>query len=430
MTFRWTRRSRLTVVAISMIVMLLIGWLVANLATGEKKIAHRIEHLYGVEDPRFLHTMGVLLGPPILGGNRFRALLNGDEIFPAMLAAIRGARNSIDFETYIYWSGEIGNAFADALAERARAGIKVHVMLDWVGTAKMDERLIQKLIDAGVEVQRYHKPSWTGLGKLNNRTHRKLLIVDGTTGFTGGVGVAEQWTGHAQDADHWRDSHFQIDGPAVAQMQAVFMDNWIKTTGAVLHDTAYFPVIDASDGGAAQVFMSSSNGGSASMELMYLLSITSAERTIRLSSSYFVPNDVAIGSFIEAMQRGVKVQIITPGPSIDSEAVRKASRAKWGPLLQAGAEIYEYQPTMYHVKLMIVDDYLVSAGSTNFDDRSFRLNDEANLNIYDRSFALAQVATFDADRARAKRITFEAWRARPWHEKAMERVATLLDSQL
>jgi cardiolipin synthase A/B len=412
------------------VAVLLLVWFGANLATGEKKVAHRIEHLYGVRDPRFLHMMGVLLGPPVAEGNRFRAYVNGDRIFPAMLAAIRGARRTIDFETYIYWSGDIGRQFAIALSERARNGVAVHVMLDWVGTVKMDEALIRELQDAGVEVQRYHKPSWTGLGKLNNRTHRKLLIVDGVVGFTGGVGIAPQWTGDAQDPDHWRDSHFEVEGPAVAQMQAVFMDNWMKTTGAVLHADAYFPDVRPAGDGLAQVFMSSSNGGSASMELMYLLAVTSAERSIRLSSSYFVPNDVAIGSFIEAMHRGVKVQIITPGPYIDSETVRKASRAKWGPLLDAGAEIYEYQPTMYHVKEMIVDDYMVSVGSTNFDDRSFRLNDEANLNVYDEAFAREQDGVFEDDRAHGKRVTFEEWQNRPWREKALEKVAELFDSQL
>jgi cardiolipin synthase len=427
---RLTPRSRAAIAVAAVVATLVIVWLSANLATGEKKVAHRIEHTYGVQDPRFLHTMGVLLGPPVVTGNDYHLLLNGDRIFPAMLAAIRGARRTVDFETYIYWSGDIGKEFADALAERAKAGVAVHVMLDWVGAAKMGKAMLNEMQQAGVEIQRYHKPSWTGLGKLNNRTHRKLLIVDGTVGFTGGVGIAPEWTGNAQDPDHWRDSHYQVEGPVVAQMQAVFMDNWMKTTGAVLHDAAYFPDVQRAGDGAAQVFMSSSNGGSTSMELMYLLAITSAEHTIRLSSAYFVPNDVAIGSIIEATQRGVKVQIITPGKFIDSEAVRQASRAKWGPLLEAGVEIYEYQPTMYHVKTMIVDDYMVSVGSTNFDDRSFRLNDEANLNIYDGAFAKEQVEAFDADLKSSKRITLQAWQARRWHEKAMEKLASLLDSQL
>lgn len=424
------KKSRLAMALGGAVVALVMVWLVANLAGGEKRVAHRIEHLYGVEDPRFLHTMSVLLGPPIVDGNTYHVLLNGDQIFPSMLTAIRNAKRTIDFETYIYWSGEIGRQFADALSERAGAGIQVHVMLDWIGTEKMDRGVIEEMQAAGVEIQRYHKPSWTGLGKLNNRTHRKLLVVDGQVGYTGGVGIAELWTGHGQDPDHWRDTHVQVEGPVVAQMQAVFMDNWTKTTGAVLHDEGYFPMIRPVGKGAAQVFMSSANGGSASMELMYLLSLTSSVRSIRLSSSYFVPDDTAVATFVAAMKRGVKVQIITPGKYIDSEAVRQASRAKWGPLLEAGAEIYEYQPTMYHVKMMIIDEFMVSAGSTNFDDRSFRLNDEANLNIYDNDFAKQQVAVFDDDLKQAKRITLESWEARSWKEKFEEHVASLLDSQL
>ena len=427
---RFSRKTLIVTVAIACIVTLAIALVVVNAQSGEKKIQQRIERLYSTEDPEFLHVMGTLLGPPVLNGNRYRVLVNGDQIFPAMLEAIRGANETIDFETYIYWSGEIGKAFADALAERARAGVKVHVLLDWVGSSKMPETLIDELKSAGVEVQKYHPPHWSHLGRLNNRTHRKLLVVDGRVGFTGGVGIAEQWTGNAQDPDHWRDTHFEVEGPAVAQMQAVFMDNWIKTAGAVLHGREYFPPIAPVAGGAAQVFSSSPSGGSASMELMYLMSITAAKRTIRLSSSYFVPNDLAVRTMVAAMKRGVKLQIITPGDHIDTETVRAASKARWGELLAAGAEIYEYQPTMYHVKVMIVDEFLVSTGSTNFDDRSFRLNDEANLNIYDAAFAAQQVQIFAADLAKSRRVTLAQWQARPWKDKALEQIASLFGSQL
>ena len=417
-------------VVITIVVTLLVALVVVNAGSGEKKIQQRIEHLYGVEDPQFLHVMGTMLGPPVVAGNRYQVLVNGDRIFPSMLAAIRGAKRTIDFETYIYWSGEIGKTFADALSERARAGVRVHVLLDWVGSAKMEEALIDELRSSGVEIQKYHPPHWSHLGRLNNRTHRKLLVVDGTVGFTGGVGVADKWTGDAQDPDHWRDTHFRVEGPVVAQMQGVFMDNWIKTAGAVLHGADYFPDIAPLTGGSAQVFSSSPTGGSASMELMYLMALTSATRTIRLSSSYFVPNELAVQTMVAAMKRGVKLQIIVPGTHIDAETVRSASKARWGELLAAGAEIYEYQPTMFHCKVMIVDEFMVSTGSTNFDDRSFRLNDEANLNIYDREFAAEQVRIFDADLAKSRRIDLAAWQARPLHEKLLEHLASLFGSQL
>ncbi len=427
---RFTRKTLPVAIVVACVITALIVFLVVNAQSSEKKIQQTIERLYSTEDPQFLHAMGVLLGPPVLNGNRYRVLVNGDQIFPAMLAAIRGARETIDFETYIYWSGAIGKEFADALTERARAGVKVHVLLDWVGSQKMEETLVAEMKSAGVEIQKYHPLRWAQLGRLNNRTHRKLLVVDGRVGFTGGVGIADKWTGDGQDPDHWRDTHFQVEGPVVAQMQAVFLDNWTKVTGAVLHGPDYFPPLAPLAGGAAQVFSSSPSGGSASMELMYLVAITAAQRTIRLSSSYFVPNDLAVKTMVEALRRGVKLQIITPGAHIDTETVRAASRARWGELLAAGAEIYEYQPTMYHCKVMIVDEFMVSTGSTNFDDRSFRLNDEANLNVYDRDFALEQVRVFDADLARSRRIELAEWQARPLREKLLEHLASLLGPQI
>jgi cardiolipin synthase A/B len=401
-----------------------------NFTSGEKNVERRLDRLYQTEDPQFHRAMGSLLGPGILGGNRAQELLNGDQIFPAMLASIRAAQRSVTFETYIYWSGDIGREFADALAERARAGVKVHVLLDWVGSAKIDDALLDQMKAAGVDVRKFHKPAWYNLARLNNRTHRKILVVDGKTGFTGGVGIAPKWTGAGQDAEHWRDSHFLIEGPVVAQMQAVFMDNWLKVTGDVMHGEAYFPALAAAGNMDAQVFSSSPSGGSESMQLMYHLSITAAERSIDVASAYFVPDDLTSKALIQAVQRGVKVRIITPGEITDTETVRSASRGRWGPLLQAGAEIYEYQPTMYHCKVMIVDAMLVSVGSTNFDNRSFRLNDEANLNLFDKTFAARQAQVFEDDLRRAKRMSLESWTNRPWQERLKERLASVLESQL
>ena len=409
------------------LVLVLVG---VNLFTGEKRVKERVEHLYSIHDAQFLRTMGVLLGPAIIDGNRFESLRNGDEIFPSMLQAIRAAQKTITFETYIYWSGAIGKEFADALSERARAGVKVHVLLDWVGSSKIDKALLDTMGQAGVEVRKFHEPHWYTLTKLNNRTHRKILVVDGHIGFTGGVGIASLWTGHAQDADHWRDTHFRVEGPVVAQLQSVLADNWSKATGEVLHGSDYFPAIRDAGRGSAQMFSSSPSGGSQSMELMYLLVIAAAEQSIELSSSYFVPDELTRATLIAAMKRGVRLRIITPGPITDTETVRGASRAYWGDLLEAGAEISEYQPTMFHCKVLIADGLLVSVGSTNFDDRSFRLNDEANLNVYDEAFARQQVAIFEDDLAKSRRVTLEEWRARPLKEKAWERIAVLLSPQL
>jgi cardiolipin synthase len=409
------------------LIVLSIGIVTFTVMTaGEKHIREDIPRLYSTDDVQFTRTLGAALGPPIVGGNRFRAFQNGDEIFPAMIGAIRSAKKTISFETYIYWSGEIGKQFADALSERARAGVKVHVMIDWLGSAKIDEGFLQEMQNAGVDVQKFHPLQWWNIHRFNNRTHRKLLVVDGRTGFTGGVGIAEQWTGRAQDPEHWRDSHYMVEGPAAASMQTAFMDNWVKVTGAVLHGEDYYPEIPPVGNGAAQVFSSSPSGGSESMKLMYLLAITAAKRSINLSSAYFVPDEISRDALVAAMKRGVRVRIITPGPHTDVETVRRASRALWGELLEAGAEIYEYQPTMYHCKIMIVDDFFVSVGSTNFDPRSFELNDETNLNIYDVQFAKAQNATFERDIEQSKKMTFEQWKNRPWTAKLWEHAAALL----
>jgi cardiolipin synthase len=419
------------VVALTAVCLTIVAGLIAlNLTAGEKQVERPLARLYDTSDPQFARAMGVLLGPPLVAGNRFDVLLNGDEIFPAMLSAIRSAKRTITFESYIYWSGAVGREFADALAERARSGVKVHLLLDWLGSSKLDPSQLATMVDAGVSVRRFHEPAWYDLDKLNNRTHRKVLVVDGRVGFTGGVGIADVWSGHAQDPDHWRDTHFRAEGPVVAQMQAVFMDNWIKVTGEVLHGPDYFPALEKRGDAYAQMFSSSPEGGSESMHLMYLLAITAAAKSIQLSSAYFVPDGLARDALIAAAKRGVRVQIITPGKHMDAETVRKASRAQWGDLLQAGIEISEYQPTMYHCKVLVVDGVWVSVGSTNFDNRSFSLNDEANLNILDAAFAARQSAIFEQDLARSRTITLAQWKARPLPEKMLEHTASLLRLQL
>jgi cardiolipin synthase len=408
----------------------LLVLLVANLTTSEKKIEQEIEHLYAVSDPQFARSLDTLLGPSILPGNLVTALINGDNIFPALLDAIRSAQRTITFETFIYWSGRIGRTFAEALSERAQAGVKVYVLLDWVGSGKMDKTIIEAMKQAGVNVVKYHPLRWYNLGRLNNRTHRKLLVVDGTVGFTGGVGIADNWLGNAEDPDHWRDSHFKVEGPVVAQMQAAFMDNWIEETAGVLHGNAYFPELATAGPHRAQMFRSSTGEASESVRLMYLLSIASAVKSVRIANAYFVPDDLAVATLVAAQRRGVKVEIIVPGPYIDASVTRRASRSRWEPLLEAGVAIYEYQPTMYHTKVMVVDEMLTSVGSTNFDNRSFRLNDEANLNLLDAEFSAGQARQFEEDKRRSKQLTLEWWRSRPWRQRALEWLAGLLRLQL
>lgn len=418
-------------VALATTVLTLLGVLVyQNLAGREKKIEQQLPKLYETDDAEFRRALGALLGPQIVEGNQVETLLNGDEIFPAMLAAIRSARTTITFETYIYWSGSIGREFVEALTERARAGVKVHVLLDWVGSMKMDAALVQEMKDGGVECVRFHEPRFANWGQLNNRTHRKLLVVDGRVGFTGGVGIADQWRGKARDKSEWRDTHYRVEGPVVAQMQSVFLDNWMRATGKVLHGENYFPALKPAGPYAAQMFSSSPSGGSESMQLMYLLAITAARRSIDLANSYFVPDELTVRTLIDAAKRGVKIRVVTPSEHIDSEVVRLASRSDWGPMLEAGIQFAEYQPTMFHVKGIVVDGIFSSVGSTNFDNRSFRLNDEANLNVLSADFGRVQQQVFEADWAKARRITLDDWRHRPWTERLLEHAAKALHTQL
>ncbi|HVR80511.1 MAG TPA: phospholipase D-like domain-containing protein [Luteimonas sp.] len=417
-------------VVITAILTLLAVVLAMNFATPEKKLDRKIEHRYAVSDPQFRREMGVMLGPAILPGNTITDLENGDEIFPAMLDAIRSARKTITFETYIYWSGEIGKKFAEVLSERARAGVQVNVTIDWVGSISMDAALLKQMEDAGVHIQRYRPLHWYNLSRLNNRTHRKLLVVDGKVGFTGGVGIGDPWQGHAQDPDHWRDMHFRIEGPAVAQIQAAFNDNWIKTSGEVLNGAAYFPALAPVGSMDAHMFVSSPVGGSESMHLMYLMVIAAAEHSIDLAAAYFIPDELITKALVAARHRGVRVRVLMPGKNTDSDAARVASKSGWGPLLTAGVEMYEYEPTMFHNKMLIVDHELVSVGSTNFDQRSFQLNDEASLNVYNRAFAERMTAVFEQDLKPTRRYTYEIWKERSWKEKFIEKFILPIRSQL
>ncbi|MEO6184869.1 MAG: phospholipase D-like domain-containing protein [Steroidobacteraceae bacterium] len=401
-----------------------------NLVTPEKQLSVVPIHRYAIESDDYRHEMSVLLGPTVVSGNSVQALQNGDGIFPAMLQAIADARTSVNFETYIYWSGAIGERFTAALIERAQAGVPVHVTIDWAGSVKMEPSLLARMTDSGVQVQRFRPLKWYTVARLNNRTHRKLLIVDGRVAFTGGVGIADQWQGNAQDAEHWRDLHFRVEGPVAAQFQAAFNDNWVKMTGHILNGTTYFQATQPAGDVRAQLFIASPAGGSQGMQLMYLVTIAAAVRSIDIAAAYFVPDPLLLDALVQARQRGVQIRLLLPGPHIDSQAVALASKQDWGKLLDAGVKIFQYQPTMLHTKLFVADGYLVSVGSTNLDLRSLRLNDEANLNIYDHDFATQMTAIFEADLAKATPYTAAMWAKRPWTQKLAEMVLVPIKSQL
>lgn len=392
----------------------------------EKKITHPIIVDYGVEDRQFGRTMSQFLGPPLVGGNTVKILQNGAQIFPAMLDAIRSAERSITFESFVFTSGRITRQFAEALAERARAGVKVHFLQDAMGCNCVHGEEMQLLKDAGCKVEIFRYLNFV----FNERTHRKLLIIDGRVGFIGGVGISDDWDGNADQPNLWRDTQYRVEGPVVGQMQQAFLDNWIQTRSRVLHGEDYFPELEKPGDLHCQVFQSSSSQGADSARLMYLFSIAAARRTIRIANAYFIPDDLTIRTLVEARQRGVDVEIIAPGPLIDQHLARFVGRSRWWPMLESGIKFYEYQPSRFHCKYMIVDESWTSVGSCNFDNRSLRLNEEANLNICDKGFAQEHLLTFEADKARSQEVTPREWLDRPLKEKVQGHLGCLLRSQL
>ena len=354
--------------------------------------------------PQFARDMAGLYGSPILPGNHIQTLINGDAIFEAMLRAIAQARHSITFETYIYWSGDIGTRFCDLLIARAQDGIAVKVLIDWVGGLPMDDDLIERMHLGGVDLRMFRPMRPRTLSRLNNRTHRKVLVIDGKTGFIGGVGVADVWMGNARNPSEWRDTHYRVTGPVVALMQNAFAHNWVEASGEVLRGHDFYPPLEPV--GSSEVQMVKSNTGSRNeIHLMFMTALASAQHHIRISTPYFVPDKVAIAQLLQARARGVQVDLLIAGKHTDSWLVRRVSRLSWRKLLAAGISIHEYVPTFLHAKMVIVDDAWVSIGSANFDERSFRLNDEANLNVYDPAFVAEQIQIFVTDCERASRVS-------------------------
>jgi cardiolipin synthase len=403
--------------------------LASNLLPERQELQQPLPHDLASSDRQLKTSMGALFGSNYVPGNRVETLVNGAQIFPSMLRAIREARQTISFETYIYWRGDIANEFAEALSVKACQGLSVKVLLDWVGSVPMDDGLIKRMQDAGVEVVRFRPISWYTLDRVNNRTHRKLLIVDGRVGFSGGVGIADEWNGDARSPNEWRDNHYRLEGPAAAELQAAFAEHWIEATGELLLGDRFFPEISPAGDHAAQVVTSSTHQRNV-MHLMLMAALASAQKNIRIATPYFVPDDLIRRQILEARKRGVEVQIIVPGPQTDARIVRKASRHLWGDLLQAGVKISEYQPTFFHCKLVVVDDIWTSVGSTNIDDRALRLNDEANINLFDQRFASTQIAMFEKDAATSKPYTFAEWQNRSANEKFSDWISSLARSQI
>jgi cardiolipin synthase len=380
-------------------------------------------------DPSFPATMEAHTDSPVVGGNRVDVLLNGDQIFPAKLALIRSARTSITYAEYFYADGGPARDIAEALAERCRAGVPAHILLDGFGTLSMPRDYVQLLKTAGCHVATFRPLGrWVSVGRHNKRNHRRVLVADGRVAITGGSGVSEKWTGDGRVDGHWRETDVRIEGPAARNIQSAFFENWREATGELLGGEPYLSNGRPAGEARAQVIKSSPAGGY-DMYTMYLLAIAGARRSIYLTNPYFLPDDRLEEALLAAAARGVRVVALTPG-KIDHNVVRAASRRGFGRLLQGGIEIFEYQAALLHAKTMVVDGVWATVGSTNFDNRSFVLNDELNVALYDRAAVERLASAFEADLAHSRRVTYEAWQNRGLKTKVLERLVMPLESQL
>jgi cardiolipin synthase A/B len=402
-------------------------------------LRHRREGAFGydlaesvpVDSPGFLRAAEALTGAPISHGNQAELLINGDRIFPAFLETIACAERTLCVQTYIYWRGDIAREVSTAICTKAKEGVTCHVILDALGAAKMDSSLIDDMRDAGVRVVRLRPPKPYAVRRIANRAHRRLLVADGRVGMTGGVGIAEEWTGDAQDPEHWRDTHVRVRGPVVRGLQGAFAENWLEGTGQVLAGDGYLPELEPlDDGGAMQLVRSAAGVGDTNVEALYYLAIASARQSMDLTAAYFVPRPAFTEALVDAAGRGVEVRVVVPGPHIDKSFVRVAGRAAYESLLDAGVRIFEYQPTMLHAKSLVVDGSWASVGTVNFDNRSFQLHDEVTLCVWDERFAAGLVEAFERDLATSEEIERGRWRRRAPHQRVTEGLTTFFRREL
>jgi cardiolipin synthase len=391
-----------------------------------------LEHQFGIEDEEFLTTIAGATGVPFFEGNRLDILNNGDEMYPAMLQAIAEAEFSITIEAYIYWAGEIGKRFAHALAAKAQEGIPVKILLDAIGSASIGDEILEILEKGKCQLAWYNPVRPYSLGRLNHRTHRKSLIVDGRIGFTGGAGIADHWMGNAEDKNHWRDVQVRIEGSAVLPLQSGFAHNWVQATHELVSGPLFYPAPETPPPGslALQTVMSSPETGASTVRTFYYLSITSARKSIYIANPYFVPDQGAIEILVDAKRRGVDVRIMVAGVYNDAWLARQNSIRLYGPMLKAGIQVLEYNHTMLHQKTMVVDGIWGTVGTTNFDSRSFAQNEENNVCFYDRKLAAELESMFMADLPHCEVVTFDAWRKRGVWAITQQFFASLLQEQV
>ena len=389
------------------------------LLLAQDQITLKTRSAAGAEEPRHPGYLAGLLGVDLTHGNGFTVLTNGDQMFPAMLAAVRGAKRRISLETYIYKEGEIASQFTQAFEEAARRGVRVNLVIDAVGGKGIGDANVKRLEAAGCRLAMFNPPRWYSLEEVNYRTHRKILVIDGQIAFTGGAGLDDQWKGNAQDKEHWRDTMVQIVGPLARVIEGGFYENFAEAAGELTPELDD-PPQQRDDEGASFVIRSSPSGGSNDLKRLYLLALASARKTADITTPYFVTDESSRWALEDAVKRGVKIRILVEGDITDAMPVKYASRKHYEQLMDLGIEIYEYQPTMMHTKTFVVDGIWSMFGSANFDNRSLELNDELNVAVTSRELAARFLADFEQDLKVSKKLDLQTWRKRSLLMKVRE----------
>lgn len=396
-----------------------------------KTLEYKLEHSFAVSSPEFFGSALALTNPLPETGNKIELLQNGDQFFPAMLEAIRSAKKTINFAAYILKSDSMGRQFRDAFCERARAGIEVRVLLDGIGSGwDLDNSDVRMMTDAGCKFAYYHPVQSWRMDRTNRRSHRRMLIVDGTIGFTGGAAFSDKWSGNAQDANHWRDTHARLEGPIVANLQSAFQGHWVKTFGEALTGAGQFPLLPSAGNVKAQIVESHSFSSAAPIPMVQAVTFASAEKRIWIANPYCTPSDDQVDLLVKAVRRKVDVRLLLPGPHNDQPMTESAGRTAYGRLLEGGVKIFEYQPTMIHSKTMVADGHFSMVGSSNLDPRSSEINEEIDLVVYDEKFGREMEAAFEKDLQQSREYTLQEFKNRSWWERTTEWLMLPFRSQL
>ena len=418
----------LTIVALSAVAL----WALAlYLALFGPDLAYRIKKAPDapIDSDYFRSLVTTLTQAELAPGNQMEVLTNGDQFYEAELAAIADARKTINLEAYIFHRGQVSRRYIEALAAKARAGVRVKLTIDYIGSLSTFRSRFRELTDAGGDVKWYHPLRPELLFQANNRTHRELLIVDGEVAFIGGAGIADQWLIDGVRGKRWRDTVIRVEGPAVSDLQSVFAQNWLRVSGEILTGEDYFQFPSRQDGALGLVVSSTPSAGSTSARILFQLLIACARKCIYINTPYFLPDRSARQAIVKAVkERNVEVKIITPGDNSDEKFTRASSRELYGSLLKYGVQIFEYRPSMIHVKALMVDHCWSVVGSTNFDYRSFDINDEVNLAILDENVTRRLAADFENDLSQSKEIKYEEWR-RKSRFRIAERLLSVLERQ-